>query len=86
MKWIVLMLVLLLGGCGFTTQGDIARKAFAEGSMKAAKSGLENMEFGLCQLAPVGAIRDRYGKDPAMAAAYKTICEGDPDTNIVTPE
>ncbi len=71
-KGIVLVLVLFMAGCGFTSQGDAVRALFLEGVAKAADGGLKNGEEVICKLAPIGAIKKRYTGD--RAKAYNDFC------------
>lgn len=72
---LLMVLVFLFAGCGFTPQGDAVRGLIKAGTERAARQGLVNMEWGLCWGAPIGAIRERYGKG-ALAGAYTQLCEG----------
>jgi len=72
---VLTFLVFLFAGCGFTPQGDAVRGLIKAGTEKAARQGLVNTEWGLCWAAPIGAVRERYGKG-ALAGAYTQLCEG----------
>ncbi len=80
-----LLALLLLAGCGFTPQGAAARWAVAEGTARAGDTGLENAEWFLCEAAPVGAVKRRYGADGDMASAYAKLCDRGKSTGIVAP-
>ena len=80
-----LLAVLLLAGCGFTPQGDAVRRAVAEGTARAGDTGLENAEWFLCEAAPVGAVKRRYGADGDMASAYAKLCDRATSAGIVEP-
>ncbi len=72
-KAIAISMLLMLGGCGFTSQGDAVRALFLEGVAKAADGGLKNAEEVICELAPIGAIKKRYTGD--RAKAYNDFCD-----------
>ena len=77
--------VLVLGGCGFTPQGDFLRSAVADRGRGAAAAGLENAEWFLCRVALIGAVRDRYGSPPERMAAYNTLCSAPSAPVNLTP-
>ena len=81
----LLAAVVLLTGCGFTSQGDAVRRAVAEGTVRAGDTGLENAEWFLCEAAPVGAVKRRYGADGNMASAYAKLCDRAASAGIVAP-
>ena len=74
----------LLGACGFTPQGDAVRSAVFSSIQKAGEAGLENAEKFMCELAPVGAVKRRYGSAD-VAAAYAKLCERGAAGNIIAP-
>ncbi len=74
MKALACGAILLLAGCGFTPQGDLARDIVREKGAQAYDEGLENAEWFICHAASIGSIRRRYGRDADMAAAYKRLC------------
>ncbi len=75
MKAIVFLSVLVvLGGCGFTLQGNALRAAVKAGGAQAMDEGLNNAEWYICQAASIGAVRRHYGK-PGLAEAYRTLCD-----------
>ncbi len=82
---VLLTAVALLAGCGFTPQGDAVRRAVAEGTARAGDTGLENAEWFLCEAAPVGAVKRRYGADGDMASAYAKLCDRAASAGIVAP-
>jgi hypothetical protein len=77
--------LILLGGCGFTPQGDAFRSGVAEEGRAAAAAALENAEWLLCRALPVGAIKDRYGRTEDMAAAYDRLCNGEEGIKLIGP-
>ena len=81
----LLAAVTLLAGCGFTPQGAAVRRAVVEGTARAGDTGLENAEWFLCEVAPVGAVKRRYGADGDMASAYTKLCDRAASAGIVTP-
>ncbi len=75
---------LLLGACGFTPQGDLIRDVVKQGTQKAGDAGLRNAEWFLCEAAPVGAVKRRYGSANA-AEAYAKLCDRGAAENIIKP-
>ncbi len=65
---------LTLGGCGFTSYGDLARDLASEKGAQAMDEGLVNAEWFLCKGASVGAVQRRYGQNSAKADAWKELC------------
>ena len=82
---LLLATILALGGCGFTTQGDAIRSGIETYGSQAMDEGLNSAEFFICRAASVGSVIRRYGKDKAQADAWKTLCLGDPDADILEP-
>ena len=78
-----ILLVLLLGGCGFTPYGDFARGAVTEYGAQAMDEGLVNAEFFMCRAASVGSVIRRYGKSAETAEAWKTLCQGNAEVDII---
>lgn len=78
--------LLPLGGCGFTSYGDAARDAVEDYGSRGADALLENSEFIVCRAAPVGAVIRRYGRSQETAEAWKTLCRGGEDSELLTPE
>lgn len=76
-------ILLLLGGCGLTPQGDAIRDKFIGTIAKAAEGGLENSENFMCELAPVGAVKRRYGATVEKSQAYKTLCNNTPTSDVI---
>ena len=72
-------------GCGFTPQGDLIRDVVKQGTQKAGDAGLRNAEWFLCEGAPVGAVKRRYGSADA-AEAYAKLCERGGVGNIIAPK
>ena len=73
MRYLVLSSLLILGGCGFTPQGDFIRSQVSERGAQAMDEGLRNSEWFLCQAASVGSIKRRYSGE--KASAYTELCE-----------
>ena len=71
--WIPIYLALFLGACGLTPQGDFVREAIKSYGAKAADAGLTNAEYFLCEAAPVGAVKKRYGGE--KSGAYNALCD-----------
>ena len=78
-------LIVLLGACGFTPQGDLIRDVVKQGTQKAGDAGLRNAEWFLCEAAPVGAVKRRYGAAKA-AEAYAKLCDRGASGNIIKPQ
>lgn len=68
----VLLLGVLLGGCGFTPQGNAFREAIKAGGARAMDEGVNNCVVFLGKGASVGSI-GRWLKTEADAGAYKTL-------------
>jgi len=75
----------LLGACGFTPQGDLIRDVVKQGTQKAGDAGLRNAEWFMCEGAPVGAVKRRYGSADA-AEAYAKLCDRGAAGNIIKPQ
>lgn len=75
--------LLLLGGCGFTPQGDLIRDVVKQGTQKAGEAGLRNAVWFLCEAAPVGAVKRMYGGE--KADAYVKLCEAGSAGGIIAP-
>ena len=67
-----IFLLLFLGTCGLTPQGDFVREAVKSYGSKVGDAGLTNAEFFMCEAAPVGAVKRRYGG--GKSAAYNQLC------------
>ena len=80
----ILGLIVLLGACGFTPQGNLIRDVVKQGTQKAGDAGLENAIWFMCEGAPVGAVKRRYGSTDA-AEAYAKLCERG-TANIIRPQ
>lgn len=65
----------LLSACGLTPAGDVIRETVAAKGRVVGGQMLENAEWVMCRAAPVGAVKDRYGK-PGLAEHYSALCEG----------
>ena len=68
-----IVLLLFLGACGLTPQGDFVREAIKSYGAKAADAGLTNAEYFLCEAAPVGAVKKRYGG--GKSKSYNALCD-----------
>lgn len=77
-----IMLLLALGGCGFTSQGNQVRQGVATYGAQAMDEGLINAEWFVCKAASVGSIQRRYGTDANKAAAWKALCLVDTTTPV----
>jgi hypothetical protein len=72
---LLLAFALLIGGCGFTPQGDAIKNLIKTYGEDASAEGLINAEWFLCRAAPIGAVKDRYGR-AGLAEHYTALCEG----------
>lgn len=81
----VMLAAIMLAACGFTSQGDLIREVVKQGTQKAGDAGLRNAEFFLCEAAPVGAVKRRYGSADA-AGAYAALCDRGAASNIIAPK
>ena len=80
---LVIIAPLMLGACGFTTQGTAFRDFFTGGVEKASAAGLISAEKFMCRLAPVGSVKDRYGGSDEKAAAYDVLCKQEGASKII---
>ena len=80
----IILAALFLSACGFTPQGDLIRDVVKQGTQKAGDAGLRNAEWFLCEAAPVGAVKRRYGSANA-AEAYAKLCDRGAAGNIIKP-
>ena len=82
---LALPLALPLGACGFTQAGNFAREAVSDYGAQAMDEGLVNAEFFVCQAASVGSVMRRYGVSKQKAEAWRTLCNRDPEAEIIEP-
>ncbi len=74
-KPIVLVLALLvLGGCGLTRTGDTVRDYVAIKGAALADQSLANSEWGVCTGTTMGAVMRRYGQSSERMKAYVDFC------------
>ncbi len=66
----LLIVLPLLGACGFTAEGDLARAAVAAKGAEAYDAGLDNATWFICNAASIGAINRRFGGDPETYLAF----------------
>lgn len=71
---LVLIGALLLSGCGLTREGDAVRAAVRDYGAKAADAELENLEWGICNAASVGAVKRRYPAGSKKASGRDALC------------
>lgn len=79
-----ILLALMLAGCGFTPQGNLIREVVKQSTQKAGDVGLQNAIWFLCEAAPVGSVKRRYGGD--KADAYNRLCDRGSAENIIAPD
>ena len=80
---LALPLALSLVACGFTSSGDFVRGAIADYGSQAMDEGLINAEFFVCRAASAGSVIRRNGKSAETAEAWKTLCQGDAEVDII---
>ena len=81
----IVVLLLLVSGCGFTQKGDFARDTALSKGAQAYDEGLDNAELYICTIASVGSVMRRYGRTQATADAWRAICEGQDGVNLIGP-
>ena len=81
----VLAAILLLTGCGLTSQGDAIRAALADKGATAMDAGVENALWFLCKAASVGSVNRAFGDDGSRSAAYKALCAEPPAAVVPIP-
>lgn len=74
MKTLSLVAVLVISGCGLTREGDAVRAAVRDYGAKAADAELENLEWGICNAASIGAVNRRYPSGSKKAAGRAALC------------
>ena len=74
------VLMAALSGCA---QLDIVRTAIDVKGQETADRVLADAEFLMCRGVSVGAWVRRFGRDAALADAWKTICES--ELTLTTP-
>jgi hypothetical protein len=79
----VIVFALILAGCGVTPYGDEARRIVSESGARVADTTLENVEWYLCNAAPIGSLRRKYGSDPQLASAYRALCVKPGDEDVI---
>ena len=68
--WKPIALLLLLAGCGFTSQSEVVKQKGAQ----AFDAGLANSEWFVCEVASIGSIKRRYGVSGERSRAYNDFC------------
>ncbi|MDZ4254246.1 MAG: hypothetical protein U1A72_16890 [Sulfuritalea sp.] len=76
---------LLLGACGFTPEGEAIRMAVKQYGAQAASAELDNLEWAFCNAVTIGAFKRKYGASPDKVKAWRTLCDGSPETPVATP-
>ena len=80
---IAIIATTMLGGCAFS---DTVRSTIATKGADAADDLLESSEWAVCEAAPFGAIKRRYGGSSEKWAALNTLCSNAvPATRAVPP-
>lgn len=74
MRRLSIILLILVSGCGFTSQGNLVRQGVKTYGAQAMDEGLANAEWFVCFAASVGSIRRKYGVSADRAAAYNDFC------------
>ena len=78
---ILVVVIILFTGC---TTLDIARTAIDVKGQQTANRVLADAEFVMCRGVSVGAWVRKYGRDAALAEAWKTLCGS--ELLITTPK
>ena len=86
LKRIALLSLLLLAGCGLTSEGNLLRGAIQSQGREAAAQAVLDAEWTLCRAMPVGAVLDRYGRSQDTADAWRTLCRGSNEAKIIKAE
>ena len=71
---VILVVALMLSGCGLTSEGDAVRAAVRDYGAKAADAELENLEWGICNAVSVGAVNRRYPAGSKKATGRDALC------------
>ena len=82
----LVLAILLLGGCGFTPQGDAIREVVMSRGAQAFDTGLESAETYICTIASVGSVMRRYGRTQTTADAWRDICFGQEGVDLIGPK
>lgn len=80
---ITLLLASSVAGCGFTETGDRLRERVKQEGAQFYDQALINSEFVLCSAASIGSIKRRYGKSKETADAYRALCNGSSDVDVL---
>ena len=73
-QWYFVIVALMLAGCGLTPEGDAVRAAVRDYGAKAADAELENLEWGMCNAASIGAVNRRYPAGSKKASGREALC------------
>ncbi len=77
------LLPLALGACGLTETGRVTRDFVQDEGARAYDEGLANAEWFVCRAASVGSVQRRYGTSRDLAEAWRTLCLGDPEADLL---
>lgn len=69
-----LALVLLLGACGLTPQGEIIRASAIAKARDVADTSIENAVWFMCEGSSAGSVLRRFGSTDETWEAWKKIC------------
>ncbi len=78
-----ILLPLALGACGLTETGRVTRDFVQDEGARAYDEGLANAEWFVCRAASVGSVQRRYGTSRDLAEAWRTLCLGDPEADLL---
>lgn len=78
-----LLAAFLLAGCAAV---DTARDVVKVKGAEAADQALTGAEWVVCNAAPVGSVKRRYGQTMERADTYKDFCDGDGQANVIAPK
>ena len=72
---LLVLLLALLGGCGFTPEGNALRSAIQLYGAQAADAEVENLEWALCNGVSTGAVKRKYPVGSKKRAGYDAFCD-----------
>ena len=72
---LLLLLLALLSGCGFTPEGNAVRGAIQLYGAQAADAEAENLEWALCNGVSIGAVKRKYPPGSKKRAGYDAFCD-----------
>ena len=70
-KCLVVVVMLFLQSCGFTSEGTAIRTAIVEGGTKITTQLLKDSEWIVCEATPIGLLRQKY---KGREKEYNSFC------------